>query len=90
MDTFTGACKLPDVLRDPVKTHSTSPAESPLSEALGISLTYWDWLESDVKQPDGSTGPNPSLETFTLGMLGNGRVMSGPVCFGELRFGVDL
>lgn len=76
--------KLPSVLMDPELTHATAPNKAPFQEALGTSLTFWEWCEQDVAQPDGSVGPNPLLRMFTSSMMATGQLVSSSIIHGVL------
>lgn len=76
--------RLPSVLMDPIKTHATAPNQAPFQEALGTSLTFWEWCEQDVIQPDGTIGPNPLLKTFTSSMMATGQLVSSSIIHGGL------
>lgn len=81
MDSYTASQKLPDVLRDSI--HPTSPPRIAFKEAMQIDKPYFDWLTEKIECPDGTVGPRPSLEIFSLAMLGGGRVMTTPMNHGK-------
>ena len=87
MDLYPASAKLPDFLRDPVKSNSTSVDCTPFTEAMGTTgkLGYWDWLEEKIEQPDGTMVNKPSFENFALAMLGGGRVEGPALYYGTWR-----
>lgn len=74
--------KLPSVLMDPIKTHATAPNHAAFQEAMGTNLTFWEWCEQNVTQPDGTVGPNPLLKTFTSSMMATGQLVSSSIIHG--------
>ncbi|KAI0930163.1 hypothetical protein AcV5_006947 [Taiwanofungus camphoratus] len=79
MDVYAASNKLPAVLFDPIKTQSYSPRETAFQEAAGTSLSWWEYFEEGVRQPDGTVTARPELEIFNLAMLGGGRVQEVPL-----------
>ncbi|KZT74280.1 S-adenosyl-L-methionine-dependent methyltransferase [Daedalea quercina L-15889] len=71
--------RLPSVLMDPAKTHATAPNQAAFQEALGTDLTFWEWCEQDVRQPDGTLQPNSLLKTFTSAMMATGKLVSSSI-----------
>lgn len=83
MDVYAASNKLPAVLFDPIKTQSYSPRETAFQEAAGTSLSWWEYFEEGVRQPDGTVTARPELEIFNLAMLGGGRVQEVPLYAGS-------
>ncbi|KIP12880.1 hypothetical protein PHLGIDRAFT_97630 [Phlebiopsis gigantea 11061_1 CR5-6] len=77
METYDASVKLPDVIRNTL--YPNIPLRLAFKEGLQTTQSYFEWLEEKVPQPDGSLGPRPSLEIFSLAMLGGGRVLTPPV-----------
>lgn len=69
--------KLPVVLFDPVKAHSASPREAAFQEAYGTKLTFWEYLEELVEQPNGTMGPRPELDVWINAMIASGQIEAG-------------
>ncbi|EED84744.1 predicted protein [Postia placenta Mad-698-R] len=66
-DVGTAADKLPSVLFDPVKTHSTSPREAAFQVAYQTDLTLFEYLERGQNAPR-FEGEPLHLETWMVGM----------------------
>lgn len=79
---YASSDKLPQVLFDPVKGQSDSDLECAFQEAHNTKLSWWDWLEQPIEQPDGTIGPRPELALFGLAMLGGGRAQGPPLYAG--------
>lgn len=80
MDSYVASQKLPDVLRDTFQ--STSPPRVAFKEAIGTDKSYFEWLSEKIERTDGTEGPRPSFEIFTLAMLGGGKVLTTPMNHG--------
>lgn len=78
-DQYASSIKLPEVLYDPVKTHSYSDRDTAFNSFYQTQLSRWEWLEEPVVHPDGKLGPKPDLEMFSLAMRGGGRAMGPPL-----------
>lgn len=81
METYDASVKLPDVLRN--TTDPNTPLRLAFQEGMQTKQTYFEWLEEKVPQPDGTLGPRPNLEIFSLAMLGGGRVLTTPMNYGK-------
>ncbi|GBE84214.1 O-methyltransferase-domain-containing protein [Sparassis latifolia] len=77
-DYYSVSDKLLKIIGDPVKGWSNSVTDSAFQEGHGTKLSFWDWLEEGVVQPDGSVKPRPSLERFTLSMVNASRLIGTP------------
>ncbi|KAH9938260.1 S-adenosyl-L-methionine-dependent methyltransferase [Fomitopsis serialis] len=71
--------KLPSVLMDPVKSRATAPNQSAFQEAVGTDLTFWEWCEQGVEQPDGTVQPRPLHKTFSMAMMATGQIVSSSI-----------
>ncbi|GJE89686.1 O-methyltransferase [Phanerochaete sordida] len=76
---YASSVKLPEVLYDPVKTHSNSDRDTAFNAYHQTNLSHWEWLEEPVVHPDGSKGPKPDLEIFSMAMRGGGKAAGPPL-----------
>ncbi|EED80501.1 predicted protein [Postia placenta Mad-698-R] len=74
---YTASDKLPAVLFNPVKSRSYSLEETAFQEAFNTS--YWEYLETDVGEPDAVAKRRQEREVFGLAMVGGGRVHAPPL-----------
>ena len=77
------ALKLPEVLYDPIKTHSNSERDTAFNAFHQTKLSWWEWLEEPVVDQDGRDGSRPDLEMFSLAMQGAGQAQGPPLYVGE-------
>lgn len=82
MGVYTASGRLPAVLFDPVKTRSYSPCETAFQEAVGTNLSWWQYFEEEIRQPDGTVTVHPEVEVFNVAMLGGGRAHEAPLYAG--------
>ncbi|KAL6304369.1 S-adenosyl-L-methionine-dependent methyltransferase [Sparassis latifolia] len=72
------SAKLLEIVGDPVKGWSNSATDSAFQEGHGTKLSFWDWLEEGIIQPDGCVKPRPALEQFTVSMANNSGLLGTP------------
>ncbi|GBE84215.1 O-methyltransferase tpcA [Sparassis crispa] len=75
---YPNSAKLLEFVGDPVKGWSHSVTDCAFQEGHGTKLSFWDWLEEGIIQPDGSVKRRPSLEWFTRIMVNTGRLVGTP------------
>ncbi|CCL98643.1 uncharacterized protein FIBRA_00645 [Fibroporia radiculosa] len=76
---YTASTKLPAVLFDTGKIQGRSSTRTAFQEALGTDLSFWEYLEQDTQPSDGTKKARREVDTFTLAMVGGGRVHSTPL-----------
>ncbi|KAL6302966.1 S-adenosyl-L-methionine-dependent methyltransferase [Sparassis latifolia] len=72
------SAKLLEIVGDPVKGWSNSATDSAFQEGHGTKLSFFDWLEEGIIQPDGSVKPRPALERFTVSMVNTSGFVGTP------------
>ncbi|KAL6305483.1 S-adenosyl-L-methionine-dependent methyltransferase [Sparassis latifolia] len=75
---YPASAKLLEIAGDPVKGWSNSATDCAFQEGHGTKLSFFDWLEEGIIQPDGSVKPRPALEQFTVAMVNSGNVLGTP------------
>ncbi|KZT06657.1 S-adenosyl-L-methionine-dependent methyltransferase [Laetiporus sulphureus 93-53] len=79
LEVYTASDKLLPLLLDSVKSKSTSARVTAFADGIGTDQTAWEYLEEEVKGPDGVLAPRPSLELWSLAMVGGGHTFASGI-----------
>lgn len=83
LEVYTASDKLLPLLLDSVKSKSTSVRVTAFADGIGADQTAWEYLEEEVKGPDGVLAPRPSLELWSLAMVGGGHTFASGIYNGS-------